>query len=127
MPFYFSTAEERVQRSVKWRGCLLSYSQAEPGRELTQPSLCVSVEPCTPILEQIIHRFRECCRKSRAEAECNSLTKIHQTWCPPFSRAIKTKRNLWVFTRSMRTRREITLLSPFLTKLSFVKHSTFYL
>ena len=28
-----------VQGSAKRRGCLLSYSQAEPGRELTQPSL----------------------------------------------------------------------------------------
>ena len=27
-----------VQRSAKRRGCLLRYSQAEPGRELTQPS-----------------------------------------------------------------------------------------
>ena len=28
----------QVQRSAKRRGCLLGYSQAEPGRELTQPS-----------------------------------------------------------------------------------------
>ena len=37
-----------VQRSVKKRGCLLSYSQAEPGRELTQPSPRLLAEPCTP-------------------------------------------------------------------------------
>ena len=36
-----------VQRSAKRRGCLLSYSQAEPGRELTQPSPCLLAEPCT--------------------------------------------------------------------------------
>ena len=35
-----------VQRSAKRRGCLLSYSQAEPGRELTQPSPCLLAEPC---------------------------------------------------------------------------------
>ena len=29
------------------RGCLLSYSQAEPGRELTQPSPHLLAEPCT--------------------------------------------------------------------------------
>ena len=28
---------QRIQRSAKRRGCLLSYSQTEPGRELTQP------------------------------------------------------------------------------------------
>ena len=36
-----------VQRSAKRRGCLLSYSQAEPGRELTQPSPRLLAEPCT--------------------------------------------------------------------------------
>ena len=36
-----------IQRSAKRRGCLLSYSQAEPGRELTQPSPCLLAEPCT--------------------------------------------------------------------------------
>ena len=35
-----------LQRSAKRRGCLLSYSQAEPGRELTQPSPCLLAEPC---------------------------------------------------------------------------------
>ena len=35
-----------LQRSAKRRGCLLSYSQAEPGRELTQPSLRLLAEPC---------------------------------------------------------------------------------
>ena len=38
-----------VQRSAKRRGCLLSYSQAEPGRELTQPSPRLLAEPCTEI------------------------------------------------------------------------------
>ena len=35
-----------VQRSAKRRGCLLSYSQAEPGRELIQPSPRLLAEPC---------------------------------------------------------------------------------
>ena len=35
-----------VQRSAKSRGCLLSYSQAEPGRQLTQPSPTLLAEPC---------------------------------------------------------------------------------
>ena len=34
------------QRSAKRRGCLLTYSQAEPGRELTQPSPRLLAEPC---------------------------------------------------------------------------------
>ena len=36
-----------LQRSAKRRGCLLSYSQAEPGRESTEPSPRLLVEPCT--------------------------------------------------------------------------------
>ena len=36
-----------LQRSAKRRGCLLSYSQAEPGRELTQPSPRLLAEPFT--------------------------------------------------------------------------------
>ena len=35
-----------VQRSTKRRGCLQSYSQAEPGRELTQPRRHLFAEPC---------------------------------------------------------------------------------
>ena len=35
------------QRSAKRRGCLLTYSQAEPGRVLTQPSPRLLAEPCT--------------------------------------------------------------------------------
>ena len=35
-----------VQGSAKRRACLLSYSQAEPGRELTQPSPRLLAEPC---------------------------------------------------------------------------------
>ena len=35
-----------LQGSAKRRGCLLSHSQAEPGRELTQPSPCLLAEPC---------------------------------------------------------------------------------
>ena len=37
---------ERVKRLAKRWGCLLSYSQAEPGRELTQPSPHLLAEPC---------------------------------------------------------------------------------
>ena len=37
----------KIQRSAKRRGCLLSYSQAEPGRELTQPSPRLLAEPCS--------------------------------------------------------------------------------
>ena len=29
-----------------------------------------------------------CCRQSQAEAISNSRNKIHQTWAPPFSRAL---------------------------------------
>ena len=36
-----------IQGSAKRRGCLLSYSQAEPGRELTQPIPRLLAEPCT--------------------------------------------------------------------------------
>ena len=36
-----------VQRSAKRRGCLLSHSQAEPGRELTQPRKHLLAEPLT--------------------------------------------------------------------------------
>ena len=36
-----------LQRSALRRGCLLSYSQAEPGRKLTQPSPRLLAEPCT--------------------------------------------------------------------------------
>ena len=36
-----------LHRSTKRCGCLLSYSQAEPGRELTQPSPRLLAEPCT--------------------------------------------------------------------------------
>ena len=42
-----STGLHAVQRSEKRRTCLLSYSQAEPGRELTQPSPRFLAEPCT--------------------------------------------------------------------------------
>ena len=37
---------QRLQRSAKRRGCLLSYSHAEPGRELTQPGKHLLAEPC---------------------------------------------------------------------------------
>ena len=36
-----------LQRSAKRRGCLLSYSQAEPGRELTQPRKHLLAKLCT--------------------------------------------------------------------------------
>ena len=32
--------------------------------------------------------MRECCRQSQAEVASNSSNKIHQTWGPPFSRAL---------------------------------------
>ena len=38
--------QEDVQRSAKRRGCLLSYSQAEPGREVTQPSPRLLADHC---------------------------------------------------------------------------------
>ena len=40
------TRQDYVQRSAKGRGCLLSYSQAEPGRELTHPSPRLLAAPC---------------------------------------------------------------------------------
>ena len=36
----------KLQRSAKRRGCLISYSQAEPGIELTQPRTHLLAEPC---------------------------------------------------------------------------------
>ena len=49
-----------VQRSAKRWGCLLSYSQAEPGRELTQPRKHLLAEPCT---------IAVCVRKRSSSAE----------------------------------------------------------
>ena len=43
---------KHVQRSAKRFGCLLSYSQAEPGRELTQPSPRLLAEPCIPSMSR---------------------------------------------------------------------------
>ena len=43
----------------KRRGCLLSYSQAEPGRELTQPSPHILAEPCTVISFTLISFTRK--------------------------------------------------------------------
>ena len=37
--------DAHIQRSAKRRGCLLSCSQAEPARELTQPSPRLLAEP----------------------------------------------------------------------------------
>ena len=42
---YLMTAR-KLQGSAKRQGCLLSYSQAEPGRESTQPSPCLLAKPC---------------------------------------------------------------------------------
>ena len=33
-------------------------------------------------------RLRECCRQSQAEVVSKDRSKIHQTWGPPFSRAL---------------------------------------
>ena len=46
-PYYSIIFCTHLQRSAKRRGCLLSYSQAEPRRELTQPSPRLLAEPCT--------------------------------------------------------------------------------
>ena len=43
-----------LQRSAKRRGCLLSYSQAEPGGELTQPSPRLLAEPCMTLSSNIL-------------------------------------------------------------------------
>ena len=45
-----------VQRWAKRRGCLLSYSQAEPGRELTQPSPRLLAEPCSLFSDSVCER-----------------------------------------------------------------------
>ena len=42
-----SILPKALQGSAKRRGCLLSYSQAEPGRDLTQPRKHLLAEPCT--------------------------------------------------------------------------------
>ena len=46
LKIYWGIFDHELQRSAKRRGCLLSYSQAEPGRELTQPSPRLLAEPC---------------------------------------------------------------------------------
>ena len=47
-----------VQRLAKRRGFLLSYSQAEPGRELTQPRTHLLAEPCTITSNSALPRMR---------------------------------------------------------------------
>ena len=36
----------------------------------------------------MVPRLRECCRQGQAEVVSDSRNKIHQTWGPPFSRAL---------------------------------------
>ena len=45
-----------IQGSAKRRCCLLSYSQAEPGKELTQPSPRLLAEPCREEEAQSRHK-----------------------------------------------------------------------
>ena len=48
-PFWVEVANPEhpfLQRLAKRCGCLLSYSQAEPGRELMQPRKHLLAEPC---------------------------------------------------------------------------------
>ena len=42
----------------------------------------------TGLGQKVIPRLRECCRHSQAEVVSKSSNKIHQTWGPPFSRAL---------------------------------------
>ena len=46
VPYCAARGDFPLQRSAKRRGCLLSYSQAEPGRELMQPRKHLLAEPC---------------------------------------------------------------------------------
>ena len=50
--------------------------------------------------------LRECCRQSQAEVVSKSINKIHQTWGPPFSRALSSGagRDITLFTRAMNLR-----------------------
>ena len=75
-----------LQRSAKRRGCLISYSQAEPGRELTQPSPRLLAKPCmfgvlgsTPSLSAFDTEFTQpeaqlfCTSNVCAELKCKFL------------------------------------------------------
>ena len=46
------------------------------------------VNPRTGLGWNVIPRLRECCRQVEAEVVSNSKNKIHQTWGPPFRRAL---------------------------------------
>ena len=39
-------------------------------------------------LLKVVPRLRECCRQGQADVVSNSSNNIHQTWGPPFSRAL---------------------------------------
>ena len=43
---------------------------------------------CTGVAKRVLPRLRECSRQVEAEVVSNSSNKIHQTWGPPFSRAL---------------------------------------
>ena len=45
-----------LQRLAKSHGCLLSYSQAEPGRKITQPSPRLLAEPCMLLSDDLCER-----------------------------------------------------------------------
>ena len=54
----------------------------------TQPGKRSLEIPCTGHGQKVVPRLRECCRQSQAEVVSKSSSKIHQTWGPPFSRAL---------------------------------------
>ena len=48
--------------------------------------------------------MRECCRQSQAEVVSNSSNRIHQTWGPPFSRALHLSLSLVTSVNSPQAR-----------------------
>ena len=58
----------------KKRGSLLSYSQAEPGRELTQPSPSLLAEPCTVPLSHLSTTLPEIGRRPLPAKRLNHAT-----------------------------------------------------
>ena len=76
-----------LQRSAKRRGCLLSYSQAEPGRELTQPSPRLLAEPCTSLQQARSH--------SRSPLTRTRCRNVGQNRCTCWPLEIPEKRHLF--------------------------------
>ena len=53
-----------------------------------QPTKSRQGSLCTGLGLKMVPRLRECCRQSQAELVSKSRNNIHQTWGPPYSRAL---------------------------------------